>query len=319
MKADMVQIKEIEQFLEDFLSSDVGIISDLGRYVCSGGKRFRPTLTVLLYQLFGGKSAKELVIELAAALEIIHLATLAHDDVIDFSDRRRDRPTLQEIWGNRIAVLEGDFMFSRILKILNRYDFTTRQLIIDTLESIVTSELLQESLRWSIPTPKLYFQVIEGKTGSLIATCCELGAILGDPDLKRSKLVEVSKAGLLIGTAYQMIDDFLDIFGNSIGKPTWKDRDGGWITLPFIMLLERAGGKEKERIRGLLKMRELLDSEKEYLLDKLVEYGVKEDFLKEARRRLESAKASLDKLVDFQSEYGNHLYQTMEFVWKRKR
>ncbi|MFQ6117387.1 MAG: polyprenyl synthetase family protein, partial [Candidatus Bipolaricaulia bacterium] len=224
------ELAEVEAWLQASLSSEISVVTELGDYLLQGkGKRLRPALAILFYKLFGGQGDHETLVEMATVLELVHLATLVHDDVIDESAERRGRPALWTVFGNRMAVLQGDFIFSRVFATLNRQEARLRFLVTDTVEEILAGELLQEELRWRIPTEAEYFEVIRRKTAALISAACAVGALIGDPGVPEEQFQRVREAGLLLGIAYQMADDLLDIFGDGhLGKPRWKDRDEGW-------------------------------------------------------------------------------------------
>lgn len=313
------ELAEVEERLRASLSSEIPLVTKLGEYLCrSGGKRLRPALTVLFYKLFGAKGDQKTLIEMATVLELIHLATLVHDDIIDESKERRSRPALWTVWGSRAAVLQGDFVFSRVFAILNRQEAQLRFLITETVEEILEGELLQEGLRWQIPTEEEYFEVVRRKTATLISAACAVGALIGDPTISPQQLPGVCKAGLKLGIAYQMADDLLDIFGDGhLGKPTWKDRDEGWITLPFIRLLELVDGEDGERVRSLLQTEKLGSAEREGLLRLLRSFSIKEGFIAEAYALITEAKRLLGKLE--KSEFMDPLFEIMDFAVERDR
>lgn len=327
MKADIqehlqlvqTELQAVERRLQNLLQSEIPIVSELGTYLSkAGGKRFRPALLIFFYKMVGTRAKrsypKDDAVEIATLLEMIHMATLAHDDVIDQADQRRHQASLPHEWGNRKAVLEGDFIFSRVFKVLNRYEAPVRSMVIEAVEEVLEGELLQESLRWKVPTEAEYLRVIEGKTASLIAASCALGAMLGEVDLAQSKIDEVYQAGMHLGTGYQMIDDLLDIFGDAqIGKPLWSDRNGGWLTLPFIWLLEKSPSEE---ILALLQAQTITAHECEFLLDQLREQGIRETFFASARDRVERAKPLLAWLP--QSPLKHALFSSFNYVIERK-
>jgi len=297
------------------LDSSVPVVSDLGRYLVeSGGKRFRPALVLLFYKLLGGEGAYQDAVELAAVVEMIHLATLAHDDVLDEAPERRGRASLWKLSGSQIAVLEGDFIFSRAFRLLNPQPFPIRERIIEAVEEVLEGELLQESLRGRLPTEEQYDRVIAGKTGALIRAACAVGALCGDPDLPEERLSSIERAGLLLGTAYQMIDDLLDVFGDeALGKPRGIDQRGGWLTWPYIRLVERSGDP---RLLELLR-RPLDGEQRRELLVRMERLGIREEFAARARRRIEEAKGRLGWLAD--SPLKAVLFQGFDFVIERDR
>jgi octaprenyl-diphosphate synthase len=313
------ELSEVEERLRTSLASEVPVVAELGEYLSrSGGKRLRPSLTILFYKLLGGRGDHETLIEMATVLELIHLATLVHDDVIDGSVERRGRPALWTVRGNRMAVLQGDFIFSRVFTILNRQEARLRFLVTDTVEEILEGELLQEDLRWKIPTEAEYFEVIRRKTAALISTACAVGALIGDPEIPEERFRQVREAGLRLGIAYQMADDLLDIFGDGhLGKPRWKDRDEGWITLPYIRLLTLVDGEDQERLRLLLQAEELTAAEREELLRLLESFNIKKSFTAEAQAQVAEAKRLLSRIEE--SKLKELLLEMMDFAVERDR
>ncbi|MGQ9477291.1 MAG: polyprenyl synthetase family protein [Candidatus Bipolaricaulia bacterium] len=313
------ELGEVEAHLKRSLSSEIPLVAELGGYLHrSGGKRLRPALVIVFYKLLGAQGERQALIEAATALELIHLATLIHDDVIDSSPSRRACPSLWKLFGNRIAVLQGDFIFSQAIALLNRQEARLRAIVTDAIGKILEGELLQEGLRWQLPTEAEYFAVIQRKTGALISAACLSGALLGDPDLSEAELERVRLAGLKLGIAYQMVDDLLDIFGDGqLGKPTWKDRDGGWLTLPFLRLLQAAPDKDKERLSLLLQAEELSSAEREELLQRLVDANIKGNFIAEARALIAEAKWLLEGLGE--PGLKGLLFEMMDFAVERDR
>ncbi len=314
------ELKAVDERLEDLLRSRIPAISELGHYVVeSGGKRFRPALTLLFYKLLGARGSHESIIELATILEMIHLATLAHDDVIDRAETRRHRASLWKRSTSRSAILEGDFIFSRAFRVLNKYPFALRDLIISTVEELLSGELLQESLRGQLPSVDQYRQVIQGKTAALIRAACTVGALLGDPDLEQGKLKQVEQAGEHLGIAYQMFDDWLDLFGDgALGKPTWSDARGGWFTWPFIQCT--AENPDASRIRRLLDQvatdEKGSEGARRTLLIKLQETHWPERFRQAAHEEAEQAEKLLAWLAD--SPLKQLLFASLEVVTQRR-
>ncbi|MCR4404884.1 MAG: polyprenyl synthetase family protein [Candidatus Acetothermia bacterium] len=313
------ELAEVEERLREGLSSEIPFISELGDYLYrTGGKRLRPTLAIGFYKLLGAQGEREALLEAATALELIHLATLVHDDIIDGSPSRRAQPSLWKLWGNRIAVLQGDFIFSRAIAILNRREASLRSIVTDAIGEILQGELLQEGLRWRIPTEAEYFAVVERKTAALFSAACTVGALLGSPELPEARLARVRQAGRRLGIAYQMIDDLLDIFGDSrLGKPTWKDWEGGWITLPFIRLLERAAEGSEERLRLLLQREELTAEDRAELLRALERDKIRERLILEGRALVHEAKQLLAGWGE--PGYEQALFELMDTIVERER
>ncbi len=313
------ELRAVEQRLQELLSSSIPAISDLGRYLVeSGGKRFRPALALLFYQLLGAQGNRESVIELSTILEMIHLATLAHDDVIDRAETRRHRASLWKRSSTRTAILAGDFIFSRAFRVLNHHPYALRELVISTVEELLSGELLQESLRGQLPSLAQYRQVIRGKTAALIRTACAVGALLGDPGLGETRLEQIKQAGDHLGIAYQMSDDWLDIFGDgALGKPTWSDVRGGWFTWPFIRMMAESpdAGKINDLLRqaaaGSIEEQEVQRA----LLAELERADWPERFRQATQREVEQVEAKLAWLEE--SPLKRLLFSSFEVVAQR--
>jgi octaprenyl-diphosphate synthase len=315
----LAELAEVEERLKEGLASEIPLVAELGAYLYhSGGKRLRPALAIAFYKLLGARGERGALLEAATALELIHLATLVHDDIIDGSPSRRARPSLWKLWGNRIAVLQGDFIFSRAISILNRQEARLRAIVTDAISELLEGELLQEGLRWQLPTEAEYFGVIQRKTAALISAACAVGALLGDPGLPEAGLARVRQAGQKLGTAYQMVDDLLDIFGDGrLGKPTWKDRDGGWLTLPFLRLLQTTPEADRGRVSHLLRAEALSQAEREELLQRLADANIEKSLLAEARALIAEAKWLLEGLGEPKPELKGLLFEIMDFTVER--
>ncbi len=308
------ELSEVEAILRERLDSEVPAVAELGRFVVdSGGKRFRPAISVLFYKLLGEGGPKRDVLELAAVVEMIHLATLAHDDVIDRAEARRDHPSLWKRSSNRSAILEGDFIFSRAFGLLNPHPDETRKLIIDTVDRVLEGELLQESLRNDVATEAQYDRVNEGKTAVLIGAACAVGARVGDPNLDAAKGSDVYAAGVELGLAYQMIDDLLDVFGDTeLGKPRWSDWRGGWLTWPYIELVRVDPECRDRLLNGALD-----EAAQAALLQRMRHHRIPDRLRARAQAEIDRAQARLDWLDD--SAMKRLLWKTFDFAVGRNR
>jgi len=308
------ELGEIETILRERLDSEVPAVAELGKFVVdSGGKRFRPAISVLFYRLLGENGPRRDILELAAVVEMIHLATLAHDDVIDRAESRRDHPSLWKRSGNRTAILEGDFIFSRAFGLLNPHREEVRALIIDTVDRVLEGELLQESLRNDVATEAQYDQVNKGKTAVLIGAACGVGAMIGDPDLDSAKQSDVYEAGVELGLAYQMIDDLLDVFGDdALGKPRWSDWRGGWLTWPYIEFVRQEPDCVDQLLNGSLD-----EVGRTELVDRMRSYGIPERLQERAQACVDRAQPRLAWLDD--SAMKRLLWKTFDFAVRRNR
>src|SRR5215213_6486318 len=223
-------------------SSNIQVINYLGDYLrASGGKRVRPALLLLSNFAIGGEASKKNVIRLATVMEMLHTATLVHDDIIDNADTRRNRQSVNARFGNQTAVLMGDWLYmsafetslqERSLEILDILTRLTRKM--------TEGELIQLTMlgRTDI-TETEYFDVLQRKTAYLFSACCEIGAITGGAT--KQQQIALREYGMNLGTAFQLADDLLDFTADEeiLGKAAGADLLEGKLTLPLILLLKR--------------------------------------------------------------------------------
>ncbi|MCR4399121.1 MAG: polyprenyl synthetase family protein, partial [Firmicutes bacterium] len=215
----------------------------------AGGKRLRPALVLLSALCYDYDS--RVVVPAAAAVEMIHMATLIHDDIMDDSCTRRGRPTVNSIWGVRTALLTGDYLFAKAFVLLSRAGPGVVRLMSRTVHEMCLGQA-REIESGAVPDEREYFERIERKTAAFMSACCALGSRLaGAP---RRATAALSRYGRLLGMAFQITDDLLDIVGDArtLGKPVASDLRQGIITLPVIRALDEspAGCRLKELIRG---------------------------------------------------------------------
>ena len=217
-----------------------------------GGKRLRPLVALLSGGATGSLVAGHL--DLAVIVELIHLATLVHDDIMDEAERRRSQPTVNARWGNSLSVLLGDVLFAHALNLSTDFDDTNiSRAIARTATEVCSGEMIQTQRRFDLQLSREeYFRIIEMKTGSLFACAAELGAVISgasDGVVRRMK-----NYGVKIGTAYQIYDDCLDIAGTEAetGKTLGTDLRKGKLTLPVLTLLESASTFDRERCCALV-------------------------------------------------------------------
>jgi octaprenyl-diphosphate synthase len=219
----------------------------------ASGKQLRPTLLALCADATGGLTPGHATV--AAIIEMVHLATLVHDDVLDEAQTRRGRPTLAGESGNEHAVLFGDCLFAHALELAASFPTTVVcRSVAQATKTVCTGEIIQnqQRLRFDLPLPE-YFRVLEMKTAELFALSCELGAYLNDaPAADRAALRQY---GLELGTAYQIYDDCLDVFGTELvaGKSLGTDLAHGKVTLPLLLLRESASPEDRALVEQLLR------------------------------------------------------------------
>ncbi|MCZ6783371.1 MAG: polyprenyl synthetase family protein [Proteobacteria bacterium] len=245
----------VESAMRDQLGADAELVGALGEHVLSsGGKRLRPALVLLAAELCGYTGPRR--IQVAAAVELLHTATLLHDDVVDVSTLRRGRPSANAIWGNRRAVLGGDFLYARASSmIVEDGDLGILEIFANTIRAMAEGELLQLQRSFDTSmTEAQYYAVIDRKSASLLSAACEAGSILGG--VTRAERRRVSEFGRELGLAFQLRDDALDYEAGAevLGKPPHTDLREGKITLPLLLTLKRSTAAEREQIAGVLKI-----------------------------------------------------------------
>lgn len=243
-------LKKTEQLVSDSLKSPIKLISDLSHHIIrSGGKRIRPLLVLLSANAFHYQG--DFHIRLAAIVELIHTATLLHDDVIDASTLRRGQNTANAVWGNQASVLVGDYLYSHAFQLMvNMNNMRIMETLAQSTNMIVQGEILQlQNCHNADTTETAYLEVIRCKTGKLFQTSSEFGAIIADAD--KASCEAIGEFGIQLGMAFQLIDDALDYQANveKIGKHVGDDLAEGKITLPLIYALRTCDAKAAKLIR----------------------------------------------------------------------
>jgi geranylgeranyl pyrophosphate synthase len=259
----------------------------------TGGKRIRPILVLLSAEAGGG--SVEQGIKVAASAEMVHLATLLHDDVIDNSTLRRGEPTLHSIWGNKVAVLGGDYLFARAFDLLVEVgDLRLLQSMAGMIAGMGEGEILQIFFAYDPSTAEAdYYERIRRKTAWFMSTCCEMGALLGE--LSQVQVTALSEYGTSVGIAFQVMDDLLDFIGDreTVGKPVGSDLLEGNVTLPVIHALRGAHGDE---IREIIRRRQIGPEEASHIADIVREEGSLEYAYAAATKYVQSAQKALREL-----------------------
>lgn len=297
------ELKSVDESIHGFFSSTASLIPLIGRHIIqSGGKRIRPLFLLAVTDLCGYKEKNR--ITLAGIIEVIHTASLLHDDVVDSAKIRRGRPTSHSLWGNQIVILVGDFLYSNALRTAV---YQKNQEIMERLSTATTrmteGELLQLS-RIGDPdiTEEEYLSIIAGKTGALISAACSIGAIVSGATNDRVEALAVY--GLKVGMAFQMTDDILDYSAeqDAFGKKLGKDMEEGKITLPMIRLMEMADTTEKEELKDIITSDNRADFEKR--LERVFELFKKYDIINVSMEKaLHLIKDAKDELNVFDSSY----------------
>jgi geranylgeranyl pyrophosphate synthase len=244
--------ESLESLVHEAMSSSEAPAMVLARDVLlAGGKRLRPLLCILSYEAAGGEDVSE-VMDLALSAELLHTATLVHDDIYDQSKVRRGRPTLHSSHGISHAIIAGDYLFSLGFSRGGRYDLEVVDLIATACANIATGELLQfDHIGDLSTTPEDYYSIIDGKTAGPFATGCACAALVAGASREIADLIY--EFGAEFGRAFQLVDDLLDLIGDpSMGKPRGTDVHEGKMTLPLIHSLTTLHGTEREHLADVL-------------------------------------------------------------------
>lgn len=247
------QLAEVERTLTEEIGSDYPAIDELLKHGFSlGGKRLRPALLLLSAKAIGEITREHLT--LAAVVEMIHTATLVHDDVLDEAEMRRYRQTVNARWSNESSVLLGDYLFSHAFYLASTLDTTFGCRVIGRATNIVCEgELRQVNSRGNFDlSEEEYLSIIEGKTGELCACCCQLGAHYAGAD--PALVTAMSRFGRDLGVAFQIADDLLDVLGDepTTGKSLGTDLEKQKMTLPLIRLLDQVSPAERAELVEVL-------------------------------------------------------------------
>jgi octaprenyl-diphosphate synthase len=244
----------VEGAMREQLGSISDVIGQVGDHVLgSGGKRIRPALLLLAAEMCGYVGPR--AIQIAAAIELLHTATLLHDDVVDFSSLRRGKPSANAVWGNRRAVLSGDYYYARASSmIVEDGNLDILESFANSIRGMSEGELLQLERSYDPSVSEsVYYSVIEHKSAVLLATATESGAILaGVTRAERRKLADYGRE---LGMAFQLRDDALDYEAREaeLGKRPFTDIREGKVTFPLLLTLKRCTNSERETVVGMLK------------------------------------------------------------------
>ncbi|KGN98533.1 polyprenyl synthetase [Porphyromonas macacae] len=281
----------------------------------SNGKQLRPLFMGLMASLFTDELPKETV-EVAVVLELIHTATLIHDDVIDDSDERRGNATLNTLYYNNVAVLMGDYILtSAIKKAIEVGDLMILSKISELGKQLTEGEIIQyETAEKVILDEKVYFEVIHEKTAALFITCAEIA--VHTVNASREETEKCKRVAELFGYAFQIRDDIFDYYDHNVGKPTGNDIREGKITLPLLHALEVADGDVSREIRQLLHQKKFSAG----AIHKLISFAKENGGIEYAREKMETflneAKNILKEFPD--SKYRSSLLQMADYISYRK-
>ncbi|MDE2890019.1 MAG: polyprenyl synthetase family protein [Gemmatimonadota bacterium] len=310
------QIERFERRFTETLASDVNLVQAMGSHILTTkGKIIRPALSLLTAQAIGRCSDR--VVDAAAGIEVIHTATLIHDDVIDLADKRRGAEVLNLRWGNKAAVLMGDFLLARALQLLVGLDsMDVMRAATRAVSRMIEGEILEEE-RGNDAEAARYFKMIDKKTASLMALSCEVGAILGGGTPEQ--VSRMSTFGQEVGIAFQITDDLLDFIGDeaSLGKPVGTDVRERKLTLPLIRAIANCPNGDAEKIQAKVQNGIQSDAELQEVFRFVRRYHGIEAARREAR---EYASSGLESLAELKSsEARNALELAVRHVVDRRK
>lgn len=248
---------EMELFEQKFqlaMSSKVALLNRITHYIVNRkGKQMRPMFVFMVAKMINNGNVIDRTYRGASVIELIHTATLVHDDVVDDSNRRRGFFSINALWKNKIAVLVGDYLLSKgLLLCIDNNDFDLLKIISVAVREMSEGELLQiEKARKLDITEAIYYEIIRQKTATLIAACCALGAASVKPN--SPDIEKLRQFGELIGMAFQIKDDLFDYGAEKIGKPTGIDIKEQKMTLPLIYVLNKVSKKDKDWLINSIK------------------------------------------------------------------
>jgi len=249
VRTDLAQV-EREIGLESIAA--VEAVNYINQYLQSGGgKRLRPILVLLSGHLLG--ESNDTLVRMAAVVEMIHTATLVHDDVIDLAKTRRGRPSINVVWGNHTSVLAGDWLYMQAFQIaLRERQFPLLDVLINLTQMMVEGELMQLESIGKVVAEDEYMELIDRKTASLFSACARLGALSNGADEPTER--RLGEYAWNLGIAFQLVDDILDFTSREkiLGKPVGNDLREGKVTLPLIYALETADAQERTLVETVL-------------------------------------------------------------------
>jgi len=312
------EMELFEIFFSDSMSSKVALLNRITHFIVKRkGKQMRPMFVFLSAKLLSKENKVcERTYRGAAVIELIHTATLVHDDIVDDSNQRRGFFSINALWKNKIAVLVGDYLLSKgLLLSIENEDFDLLKIISVAVREMSQGELLQiEKSRKLDITEDVYFKIIKQKTASLLAACCAIGA--KSVNNSEEKVFEFHKFGELIGIAFQIKDDLFDYGDARIGKPTGIDIKEKKITLPLIYAINKSTQKEKKWLINAVKNKNNDKKTVRKVIDKVVNLGG----VKYASNAMHFYKnKALDVLYNFpKNKYRDALELMVNYVVERK-
>lgn len=311
-------LAQVELELHRHSSSNIQLVDRIGRYIHdSGGKRIRPAMLLLSSQMCGFEGPA--CYRLGAVVEMIHSATLVHDDIIDDSKVRRGHASVNASWGNEITVLMGDWLYMTSFQLaLGERHFRILDILTDVTRKMIEGELIQLSVsRNPDVTEEQHLDISMRKTAFLFSACTQMGGILGSVSTKQEEALRLY--GLHVGMAFQMVDDVLDITSteSTLGKPVCSDLKEGKLTLPLIYLMRDGEPEHRELIRTIIREEGFGGTHREKVLGLVREHGTADRVLAKAHEYARQAKECLNEFPQCQAREA--LMAIPEYIVERDR
>lgn len=308
-------LRNLELDIEKAVSEDKFIL-EICTPLLQGGKRLRPILFLLCARSKENYSPEK-SLPLATALELIHTASLVHDDILDGAKKRRGVETLNSKYGAQISVLVGDYLFAKAFQLVaeNNYGDNVSLILSKLVKNLCMGEILQNRSLFAIPTLSEYYTKINLKTAFFLSTCCRLGGIISG--MEKSDVENFANYGTSLGLAFQIVDDLLDFFGeeNVTGKAVGGDLKSGVITLPVIRALQTE--KNSDALQNILKQAKISDNDIKTAIKIVSETDAVEYCKNRAASHIECAR--LDLPGNIENSVRVSLEKIADFVINRKR
>ena len=310
------ELVAFESYFKDSMKSDVALLDKVTQYIVKRkGKQMRPMFVFLTAKMLG--EINQVTYDATTLVELLHTATLVHDDVVDDANERRGFFSVNALWKNKIAVLVGDYMLSRILLLsIEKENLELLEVVARAVREMSEGELLQiEKARDLNIDEEIYFEVIRKKTASLISTCCEAGAISVHANEHKEKM---RKFGELIGLAFQIKDDIFDYgSGEYIGKPTGIDIREQKMTLPLIYVMNHSSPEIRKELMYIMKNEYDVSAKIKRVIQIVIEYGG----IQYATQKMQSiAQEALEILDDFpDNDAKNALIGLVHYTMNREK
>jgi geranylgeranyl pyrophosphate synthase len=312
------ELDRVESAIGAALQTENPFIQQMVDYLArSQGKRVRPALAVLAARFCGGGAVPAQTIALGASLEMLHVATLIHDDIIDNSAVRRKQKTLNFKWGNEVSVLMGDYVFASSFYLMAKnLPKDVLGILADTTNTICRGEISETGNRFNVSLSMAEYElIVREKTACLFAASCQTGALLAGGS--EETVGRFERFGMGIGMAFQIIDDTLDFVGRQkrVGKPVMSDLREGKLTLPVLLCLEKAASAEKKKIKTMILRKVKTASDFRLLSAFLKKHDAIDLSIQRARKWVDDAKAAIAPLTQNQDK--RNLMEFADFLIRR--